>query len=753
MELGSELLSNLTIFSKYSKYLKEEQRRENWDEVVERNLSMHKRKYPSLTKEIDYYGKWVKEKKVLGSMRGYQFGGRAIERNPSRGYNCSFGPIDNIKAFSEMMFLLLSGCGVGYSVQLYDIAQLPEIKRPRGRSRFLVGDNIEGWSDAVRVLIKAFFEGSFLPDFDLSDIRPEGTPLEVSGGKAPGPEPLRQCLLSIYSLLKKLHVGEKIKPIQAHDICCFIANAVLAGGLRRSSLVSLFSIDDEEMVSAKYGEWWKKNPQRALANNSAVILRHRVKKKDFEEHWGKMKESGSGEPGFFFSNDRALGSNPCLKCDTEVMTREGVYKIKDLVGKEVEVWDGQNWTKTNSFRITARDQKILNITLSDGTILGATYYHTFMLASGQKREAGDLKVGMELWWAHCPMLRSNFLPKTIISIEYGGIEKEVYCCTIPTTHMFTLGNGVLIGQCMEASLRPNQYCNLCDINGSNIVDQEDLNERARAAAFIGSLQAGYTDFHYLRENWRKTTEKDALLGIGITGIASGVLDKLNIEQAASLVSVINENISKIIGINSSARMTLVKPSGTTSLVLGTSSGIHSWHSQFYLRRMRFNLQESIFQYLEKNYSLHNIIEYDMQDKRNGIITLPVAAPDGAITREKESAFDLLERIEKYQKEWVLPGHVTGNNTHSISATITVKPHEWEELGEVMWEKRDFYNNLSILPYDGGTYIQAPHEEITEEEYNKRVKLLEPIDFSQIKETEDTTTLSSELACFGDNCLI
>ena len=612
MDNSQELLSNLTIYSKYARYIPELQRRETWDEIVTRNLNMHKKKYPHLSQDIDYYGQWVREKKVLGSMRSYQFGGRAIERSPIRGYNCSALAIDNIKAFSEIMFLLLSGCGVGYSVQYHDVGELPEIKKPKGSSRFLIGDSVEGWSDAIRVLIKAYFEGSFLPDFDFSDIRPKGTPLKVSGGKAPGPEPLKQCLLNIHHLLKRLHVGDKIEPIQAHDIVCFIAQAVLAGGIRRSALACLFSIDDYFMRKAKSGKWWEVEPQRALANNSAVLLRYRLKKKDFDLLWKTMQENQSGEPGFFLSNDRKWLTNPCY----------------------------------------------------------------------------------------------------------------------------------------EAALRHMGLCNLCEINGGDLTSQEELNMRARVASFFGTLQAGYTDFHYLREGWRKTGEKDALLGISITGVSSMSYKDLSLTEAANTVVEMNNLIAPQININPSTRMTLLKPSGTTSLVLGTSSGIHAWHSPFYLRRIRFNKNEAIFQYLEQ-YN-RGIIEQDLRDENNGIVTLPIAAQSG-VTRNKETALDLLERVAFFHKNWVLPGHVNGNNTHSISATVSIREHEWKEAGEWMWENRDSYNNLSILPYDGGTYVQAPFEEITEEEYKKRVKAIGPIDLTQVKEYDDETELRDNLACAGGTC--
>lgn len=618
MDYSQELLSNLTVYSKYARYREDLQRRETWDEIVTRNLDMHKKRYPHLSQEIDKYGKWAKEKKVLGSMRGYQFGGRAIERNNTRLFNCSFLPINNIKAFSEIMFLLLSGSGVGYSVQLHDIENLPEIKKPKGSSKFLIGDSIEGWSDAVRVLIKAYFEGSFLPLFSFDDIRPRGTPLRISGGKAPGSEPLKQCLLNINNILRKLHVGDRIRPIQVHDIICHIADAVLSGGIRRSAMIALFSVDDEEMANCKTGDWWKENPQRARANNSAVFLRYRLTRKDFEKHLKTIKESKSGDPGFILSNDRAWGLNPCG----------------------------------------------------------------------------------------------------------------------------------------EASLRPYQFCNLVEIDGSNIGGEEDFQERIEAAAFFSTLQAGYTDFHYLREAWRKATEKDALLGVGITGLASNKISPSMLIKGALTILSKNKIFAQLIDINPTARATLIKPSGTSSLVLGTSSGIHAWHSDFYLRRMKFNPQEGIFQYLN-NVLPGEFIEDSLSSSGDKIIALPIKAPEGAIVREKEKAIELLERVVNYHKYWVLSGHVSGNNTHAISATINVKEGEWKELGEMMWEQRDHYNNLSIFPEEGSTHPQLPFEGIGEGEYVRKIKMLGNIslDFTQVREYSDETELRDNLACAGGVCEI
>ena len=617
MELANEILSNITVHMKYAKYLPKKKRRETWRELVSRNKRMHLKTYPDMKDEIHAAYKFVMAKKVLPSMRSMQFGGKPIEINPSRIYNCAFAPVDDWRVFSEIMFLLLGGTGVGYSVQRHHIEKLPEIRKPNpNRSRrFLVGDSIEGWADAVKVLVRSYFYGGSTIRFDFSDVRPKGARLVTSGGKAPGPQPLKECLLKVRGVLDEKSEGDKLESIEVHDIICYIADAVLAGGIRRAALISLFSADDDEMLAAKTGNWWEKNPQRGRANNSVVLLRHRITKEFFEGLWERVKASGAGEPGFYFSNDKDWGTNPCC----------------------------------------------------------------------------------------------------------------------------------------EIALRPYQFCNLTEVNVSNVDSQEELESRAKAAAFIGTLQAGYTDFHYLRDIWRRTTEKDGLIGVSMTGIASGKVLELDMSKAAAIVKEENMRVAKLLGINAAARSTTVKPAGTTSLALGTSSGIHAWHNDHYVRRIRVGKNEAIYWYLYLNHPELVEDEY-FRPHDTAVITVPQKAPEGAITRH-ESALQLLKRVAKVATEWVKPGHRKGQNTHNVSATISIKDAEWNDVGEWMWENHDKYNGLSVLPYNGGTYIQAPFEDCSKEKYEVLVQSLKDVDLAQVVESEDNTDLQSELACTAGGCEI
>jgi ribonucleoside-diphosphate reductase alpha chain len=616
-EINRDILSDITVHMKYAKYLPDLQRRETWKELVDRNINMHIKKYPDIEMEIRKAYTYVYTKKVLPSMRSLQFAGKPIELSPNRLYNCSYLPVDNIEAFNEIMFLLLSGCGVGYSVQQHHINKLPTINKPfeKRSRRFVIGDSIEGWSDAIKVLVRSYLGGKRVSKiiFDYTDIRPKGARLVTSGGKAPGPQPLKECLIKIEGILEAKTDGDTLTSLEVHDIICHIADAVLAGGIRRAALISLFTATDDDMISCKSGNWWETNPQRGRANNSAVLMRHKVTKEFFMDLWKRVELSGAGEPGIYLNNDKDWGTNPCC----------------------------------------------------------------------------------------------------------------------------------------EIALRPFQFCNLCEVNVSDVKDQQDFNDRVKAAAFIGTLQAGYTDFHYLREIWKETTEKDALIGVSMTGIGSAAVLQMDMKAAANIVTKENARVAKMINIKSSARCTTVKPAGTTSLVLGTSSGIHAWHNDYYVRRMRVGKNEAIYTYLSNKHPELIEDEY-FRPHDTAVISVPQKAPAKSILRT-ESPFDTLERVKRVSQDWIKPGHRRGSNTHNVSATISLKKDEWEKAGEWMWSNRDYYNGLSVLPYDGGTYTQAPFEDITEDKYTEMSKVLSDVDLTKVIEAEDNTDLSGEVACAGGAC--
>jgi hypothetical protein len=941
MNKEHEILSDIIVWMKYAKFIPELNRRETWEELVTRNMNMHIEKFPQLEGMIQSHYRLVFEKKVLPSMRSLQFAGKPIEVNNTRLFNCSYLHIDDYRAFGETMFLLLSGTGVGYSVQKHHVEKLPAVSRATKNHRYLIGDSIEGWADAIKVLVKSYFGlSTWKPSFDYRAIRAKGERLITSGGVAPGPEPLKICLTHVESIFERKADGEKLTSLECHDILCHIANAVLAGGIRRSAMISLFDKDDEEMLTCKFGKWYETNPQRGRANNSAVLLRgnicptsETIGKEQFLELWKKVELSNSGEPGFYFTDNKELGTNPCcFTGDMGVLTPSGYQTFEDLakdgtsqfVNVNGELVDGTVWE-------TGRKPTV-SVKLASGKKIKCTSDHRFMLTNGSECEAKDLKgqrvmpfftvnkeinkfvkwgfiqgdgatsrlasdthKGLEVYFgekdaevaeifgfsstglqyisgmneeliafgfssntlptrglpsgfaSHNESIQKSFLKgmysangsviktsriaykttskslasglvKVLLSfglnpyittnkaktvefsngsyeckesydVNIGRIEDIIWFASnigfvqgyknealvnlikkrapmvvsvtdgiMETVYDFSLDDdthwgvveGVIAHNC-EISLNSFQFCNLVEINASDIKDQQDLIDRTIAAAFIGTIQASYTDFHYLRPQWKKVTEREALLGIGMTGIASGAVLKLDLESAAQEAIEANRAFAKLIGIKPAARVTCVKPSGTSSLVLGTSSGVHAWHDQYYIRRIRIGKNEALYTYLSIYHP--NMIEDDALNSNQVVFSVPVAAPEGAITRSSESAIDFLERVKFLHGAWIKPGHNFGDNTHNVSATVTVKANEWEDVGEWLWNNQDHYNGLSFLPEDLGSYPQTPFETITKDKYEELIRDVHSLDITKVVEMSDNTNLNDQHACSGGNCEI
>lgn len=611
-----QALSDITVFNKYARFIPEHGRRENYTEIVNRNKQMHQKKYPQLHDAIEeLYKNYVHTKRILPSMRSLQFGGKPIEMAHNRIFNCAYMPAEDYHFFSELMFLLLGGTGMGYSVQTRHVCKLPAVREPKsvGRVQYQVQDSIVGWADAVKIVAKAFLKGGALPNFDYRDIREKGSELVTTGGQAPGPAPLKVCIDNLVKLFSGC-IGRQMKPIEVHDAACIIADAVLAGGIRRAAMISLFDRWDEEMITCKSGDWWKTHPYRGRSNNSAVLVRGEVSEAEFTKLMKRVEESGCGEPGVYWNNNPDWGTNPCC----------------------------------------------------------------------------------------------------------------------------------------EIALEPYQMCNLSELNASLITTQQEYNEVAAAGAFLGTLQAGYTKFHYLNPKWQETCERAALLGVSMTGIASNTVTKLNMGEAANKARECNQEVSAAIGINSADRITTVKPAGTTSLVLGCSSGIHAWHNDYYIRRMRAGKDEALAQYMQR--VAPALVEQDVMVEHQVVLAFPQKAPEGSIVRT-ESMFDLLDRVKQVSTQWVASGHVEGQNKHNVSCTISVKDGEWGELTQWMWENREHYNGISVLPYYGSeAYPQLPFEDCSKEVYESLLPHLEAIDINSVFEEDGKSIdLAGELACAGGSC--
>jgi len=625
--------------SKYARYREEWNRRELKSETIDRTRDMHVKRWPKLEEEINWAFDFVRKGQVLSSMRSMQFGGLAIEKHNPRLYNCSFTLIDRVRAFQDAFYLLLCGCGVGYSVQWRHVEQLPKlgIVNESNVKHYVIPDTIEGWADSIGELFKSFLEGYHV-EYSYHQIRDEGTPLKTSGGKAPGHLPLKRCLDRVRAILRNAQ-GRKLRPIECHDILCFIAEAVLAGGIRRSSLICLFSPEDTEMLYAKAkGQFDPSkgiNSQREMANNSAIFLRDSVKKKDFDRVL-RIAAEGWGEPGFFFTNDLDYGCNPC----------------------------------------------------------------------------GEIGLN--------PVIRR-------------------------------LLRGVI------KTLTGFAFCNLSEVNVAACNTIEEFVLACRAASIIGTLQAAYTKFPYLGKVTEEIARREALIGVGLTGMVDNPELSGNaraLRDGAQMVVEANQEWAKKIGIHPAARCTTVKPSGTSSLWLGcVGSGIHPHHSRRYFRRITANPLEPVAQYFK------SINPHAVEVKPNGDWSLmfPVQAPSNAITTREESAKDFLGRVFHTYENWIVPGTSLPDSspglTHNVSCTVTVRPEEVSRVQKILWDERHRIAAMSFAPYSlDKIYPHAPREEVTDEgRWNELIKLWKPVDWSKFTEAKDTTDVQSVGACEGPKC--
>ncbi len=595
-------LQEYTFNSKYARYLPEKKRRETWNEAVDRVKEMHLRRYPQITEEINWAFEQVRQKRVLGSQRALQFGGKAIEKKEARIYNCCSSYCDRLRFFQECFWLLLCGCGTGFSVQTHHIKKLPCFsqiwfeKNKKSRKIYAIQDSIEGWADSLGVLLSSYFGGGDFPEyegyeiiFDYSLIRPEGALLASSSGKAPGPKPLRKALEKIRELLNQCleRNQESLRSIDAYDIVMHASDAVLSGGVRRSATICLFSPTDEEMAKAKTGNWFSENPQRGRSNNSALLIRNKTTKEEFDKLMSYVKEYG--EPGFVWSDSTELLVNPCVEIS--------FFAVDSETGK--------------------------------------TGWH---------------------------------------------------------------------------------FCNLCEINGKKCKTAEDFHIAAKAAAIIGTCQAGYTNFPYLGEITQKIVRKEALLGVSITGMMDNpdILFNPELQQEnAKLILEVNEKIAKKIGINPTARATCIKPSGTTSCLLGTASGIHAHHANLYIRRTQGNYLEAPLKYFK---SINPLAVEKSVWSANGtdeVIAFCIEVPKGAKTKNDIDALTLLKYVKLTQENWVTAGTVKKRCAapwliHNVSNTINVRVDEWEAVASYIYENREAFAGISLLPITGDKdYPQAP----------------------------------------------
>ena len=602
--MSIESLKNYVFTSKYSRYIPEKMRRETFEEAVDRVIAMHRSHFAAKGIELEdllsLCEQAMKKRMVLGSQRAMQFGGPPILRKNARIYNCTTSYCDRPRFFQEALWLLLCGCGVGFSVQPHHIDKLPGIRKPAaGHATFIIPDTIEGWADALGVLLSSYFtDAQPFPEyagqivqFDYTEIRPKGRPISSGMGRAPGPEPLRRSLEMIRTLVdRRIEEGHgRLRSVDAYDILMHASDAVLSGGVRRSATICLFSPDDELMATAKTGNWFNENPQRARSNNSAVLLRNQTTREQFNRLMKSVKEFG--EPGFVWTDHLDMTFNPCGEI--------GLYPQID----------------------------------------GVTGF---------------------------------------------------------------------------------AFCNLCEINMGLVDNADKFREACRAAAILGTLQADYTDFEYLGEVSTRIAKREALLGISMTGMMENPdvsFDPQLQRDMAKVILEVNAEVAARIGINPAARTTCVKPAGTTSSILGTSSGIHPHHAKRYFWRAQANEDELLVDFFGAQNP--KAVEKSVWNP-NGtdvVLTFCVEASPHALTKRDVDAVELLNKVKLTKENWIDAGKrpeqcVQPWLSHNVSNTISVKDSEWESVADFIYENRHVFAGVSLLP-DGGDldYPQAPFCEV------------------------------------------
>ena len=896
---------------------------------------------------------------------------------------------------------------MGYSVQKHHVSKLPEIKQPIKTRKYLVADSIIGWADAVKELLKSYFFGERMPVFDFSDIRPKGALLITSGGQAPGPEPLKDMLHNIKKILDRKKIGDKLTTIECHDILCYIAQAVLAGGIRRSAMIAGFNLDDESMLTSKFNHWWELNPQRALANNSAIVLRHKIKKPDFKILWEKIEASRSGEPGIFFTNDKNTFTNPCAEIslsengfcnlteingsdiqtqaefnaraiaaafigtlqasytdfhylrenwkitaeresllgvsitgianknflklnfteaseltlqenarvakliginkayrintvkpagcrpsDALVTTNKGIlmleellenhevnkkwcdiknieaiqttenkkilksfhngkaniFKIKTSLGIEIESTDNHPWfikSHINKYKNHQTEEKInkfiktsdlkkddvldINIGVYNKTesslLKKENRFKTFFKGTPFTLIKQPDKLNEELCWLlgylwgdgtmsickyrirFIDQYQNHLIKVQKIIKKYFDLDSNIKKCNDRNAYTLEVGS-----HCLWQWLMINEiykYENEKDFFIPRIIRESSKNDIiAFISGIVDSDGCVFVDKTYKQNRLILTTASDFFsnhlqhicLSVGLAfgrslnkqgnnlqktkhiwlmqlSLSNCNKDSLNVlfqnsEKCKNIKNDYFNNIPKRIyklGVIKSIELVgeketfdvsvenewfyagAIKSHNTTSLVLGCSSGIHAWYAKYYIRRMRLSKSEPLYKYLKRN--IPELIEDDfLKPEYTAILSIPQAAPEGAILRN-ESPLDLLERVKKIKTEWIAPSHRKGSNMHNVSVTVNIKDNEWADVGEWMWDNREIYNGISVLPYDNGTYKQAPFEECTKEKFESLCVHLKKIDLTKVKEQTDSTDLKGELACSGNSCEI
>ena len=747
------VIGEYIFVSKYSQ--NNNGKKESWGEAISRVMNMHRSYYADKVKEEDrpefeelFNKAWkmYEGKRVLGAQRAFQYGGELMLEKHSRLYNCTMTLIDRVEVFRELMYLLLCGCGTGYSVQSRHTKKLPI---PRGfnkseKQEFIIPDTIEGWADAAGILMENYYYGGPIVEFNYSEIRPKGAPIR-GGFLAPGSEPLQEALEKIYKIINGIS-GRRLTPFELHYIICILANSVVTGGVRRSAMISIFDVDDEEMLTCKTGGWYVDKPELCRSNNSAVIYPDTPKEK-YDRIFESTKQFG--EPGFVFLNNPDYVVNPCcFTGDTLVLVDDerGVVPIKELAesGEEFLVHSARfcqtDWVhevkKAKAFPTGVK--KTVKVAFSNGDSIVCTPDHRLALfvKNGYVEAKDSIRKCIE-------NLSSELLE--VISVEDYS-EEMVYDLTVEDNHNFyikTSGGdyfdnceGVLVHNCEVTTLPIYTdengekhtgwaFCNLTEINGGKIETEEDFYQACEAASILGTLQAGYTDFNILTKYSKLIAERDGLIGVGITGLCENPDILFNPEiqkRGAEIVKETNKKVAKIIGINYAARCTVIKPSGNSSQLLGTLSGITPGHSRHYIRHIQAaDTEQALHKWEEVNPFM--VEKSYWNPTREKVLAFPVTIPEDSIMRKNLSAVDFLKLVLLTKNNWIEYGtemnhpsqKLTPDIRMNVSNTCTVKPDEWEDVKEFIWENRNKFGGISLLSASGDLdYPQAPFTEVLDE---------------------------------------
>lgn len=669
--------------------------------------------------------------------------------------NCAYTAVSQVSDFSDILLILMHGTGVGFSCERQSIAHLPAVPAhlSHAGTTLMVEDSKEGWADAYFHLLSHLYRGR-IPKVDYGQIRPRGARLKVFGGRASGPEPLRRLFDFSVATFREA-AGRKLTSIEVHDLVCMIADIVVVGGVRRSALISLSNLSDRRMRDAKAGAWWEKTGHRALANNSAVYT-ERPDAETFLEEWLALVKSKSGERGIFNrqaaqkqaakwgrrSADVEYGCNPCcVSGDTWVLTDSGEVHIRDLVGKEVNIWNGAEWSEVTPFSVGTHP--LYRVRLCDGSTLDCTANHKFVMSGGHRKMTSELLEGEML--EHFTMPEGEAPLRRVVSVTPVP-PGEAFCFDEPKNHTGTF-NGVVTGQ-SEILLRPRQFCNLTEVVVRASDTLQDLARKVRICTDLGVFQSTLTHFPGISPEYAHNCEDERLLGVSLTGVMDHpVLNTVSDEAIEWLVHLRGvardqaENTAKLFGVNVSAAITCNKPSGTVAqLTNAGTGGLHPRYSKHYVRTYRQDNKDPLTQFM-KDVGVRHEPSFMKPDSET-IFSFVVESPEGAVMRHDRTAVEQLEHWLMFQRHWC---------EHKPSITIYVKDDEWAEVGAWAFKHFDEVCGVSFLPFDNGTYRQAPFQEISAEEFAAWPQF--DIDWTMLREGDDLTVSSQELACAGGACSI